>query len=117
MQTGSETWKWGVVFILLAIFLITANQAYQHVTSQEHYEPPDDYKNGDSWDIEHHGGPGAGQAIELSPEAQTDDASSMLAPDSVIPEGDADATQPSDEIDWNQLKDPSKATEDGDKTH
>lgn len=117
MQTGSETWKWGVVFILLAIFLITANQAYQHVTSQEHYEPPDDYMKGDSWDIEHHDGPGAGQALELPAETQTDNADSSSASASVIPEGDEDAAPAADDIDWNQLKDPSsEATKDGDKT-
>ncbi|MDD3145791.1 MAG: hypothetical protein PHD82_00695 [Candidatus Riflebacteria bacterium] len=115
MQTGTETWKWGVVFILLAIFLITANQAYQHVTSQEHYEPPDDYMKGDSWDIEHHSGPGAGQGLELPAESPSDQDSS-LASMPIIPEGDEDAIMPADEIDWNQLKDPAKATNDGETT-
>lgn len=112
MQSGNDTWKWGVVFILLAIFLITANQAYQHVTSQEHFEPPDDYKQGDSWDIEHQGGPGAGQAIELPPEMQAEDNQAWPASAPVIPEGDEDAAIAPDEIDWNQLKEPLKAGED-----
>ena len=64
MNSGKETWKWGLVVILLAIFLITANQAYQHLANQEEYAPPDDYLKGDSWDLEHNGGPGAGQPIE-----------------------------------------------------
>ncbi len=103
MQTGNETWKWGVVFILLAIFLITANQAYQHVTSQEHFEPPDDYLQGDSWDLEHKGGPGSGQAISLPP----DYSPSSSGADSGIP---AEETEPiilDSEIDWNQVQDPS----------
>jgi len=99
MQTGNDTWKWGVVFILLAIFLVTANQAYQHVSNQEHFEPPDDYLKGDSWDIEHRGGPGAGQAVELpagySPEAEPVTAEE---PEPMIIQ---------EEIDWNNLKDPT----------
>lgn len=107
MQNGSETWKWGVVFILLAIFLVTANQAYQHVTSQENYEPPDDYLKGDSWDIEHQSGPGAGQPVQLSPE---------LPPGSDRPLGTAapdaeDTPEPvviEEDIDWNKVNDPSE---------
>ena len=66
MNTGKETWKWGVVVLLLAVFLITANQAYQHIANQEDFEAPDDYLKGDSWDLEHGGGPGAGQPIQIS---------------------------------------------------
>lgn len=66
MQKGNENWKWGVVVLLLAIFLITANQAYQHLANQETFEPPDDYLKGDSWDLEHQNGPGAGQPMQLS---------------------------------------------------
>lgn len=109
MQTGNETWKWGVVFILLAIFLITANQAYQHVTSQEHFEPPDDYLKGDSWDIEHQSGPGAGQAIQLPP-AELDEASDpLIGSPSIIPPGDEDAEIQSDEVNWDNLQEPLKA--------
>ncbi len=112
MQTGNETWKWGVVFILLAIFLVTANQAYQHVTSQENYEPPDDYMKGDSWDIEHQSGPGAGQAMEMT---QPEAGSVETASESVIPEGDTDAAAHPEEIDWNQLKDPSETGKESEK--
>ena len=68
MNTGKETWKWGVVVLLLAIFLITANQAYQHIANQEDYEAPDDWKKGDSWDQEHGSGPGAGQPMQVTPD-------------------------------------------------
>jgi len=106
MQNGNETWKWGVVFILLAIFLVTANQAYQHVTSQETYEPPDDYLKGDSWDIEHQGGPGAGQPMQLAPE-QPEGVDRPLGE----PDPDSEETfEPvviDEDIDWNKVKDPS----------
>lgn len=115
MQTGSESWKWGAVFILLAIFLVTANQAYQHVATQETYEPPDDYLKGDSWDIEHQSGPGAGQAIELPPDNEAAEDLSQPASGPIVPEGDEDAPVQTDEIDWNQVKDPSEAVVD-DKT-
>ncbi len=68
MNTGKETWKWGVVVLLLAVFLITANQAYQHIANQEEFEAPDDYLKGDSWDQEHGGGPGAGQPMQVAPD-------------------------------------------------
>ncbi len=68
MNTGKETWKWGVVVLLLAVFLITANQAYQHIANQEDYEAPDDWRKGDSWDQEHGGGPGAGQPMQVTPD-------------------------------------------------
>lgn len=107
MQNGSETWKWGVVFILLAIFLVTANQAYQHVTSQETFEPPDDYLKGDSWDIEHQGGPGAGQPMQLSPDMPE-------GFDQPLGESASEAVEVlepiviEDDIDWNKVKDPSE---------
>ncbi len=107
MQNGNETWKWGVVFILLAIFLITANQAYQHVTSQEDYEPPDDYLKGDSWDIEHQGGPGAGQPMQLSP----DTAGGLDRPLGESEPGSEETFEPvviDEDIDWNKVKDPSE---------
>ena len=65
MNTGKETWKWALVVLLLAVFLITANQAYQHLANQEDFDAPDDYLKGDSWDLEHQTGPGAGQPIEV----------------------------------------------------
>ncbi len=105
MHSGNETWKWGVVFVLLAIFLITANQTYQHIASQETYAPPEDWKAGDSWDLEHKGGPGAGQAIELSPELQTSNEPQTA------PQQDEPVDPPvviRDDTDWSQIKDPTK---------
>ncbi|MEW6711654.1 MAG: hypothetical protein AB1403_17665 [Candidatus Riflebacteria bacterium] len=109
MKTGTETWKWGLVFVLLAVFLVTANHAYVQITSQEDYPPPDDYKQGDSWDLEHQSGPGAGQAMQLPGEIQDP----VTGPDSpVIPPGDDDKLpeQPDlvhpAEIDWNQVPNP-----------
>jgi hypothetical protein len=107
MKTGNETWKWGLVFVLLAIFLVTANQAYVHVTSQEDYPPPDDYKYGDSWDIEHKSGPGAGQAMQLPEELQTPDMPIIPeTDDEPVPEEKVDIKHP-EEIDWNQVPNPA----------
>ncbi|MBU1108784.1 MAG: hypothetical protein KKB51_19060 [Candidatus Riflebacteria bacterium] len=108
MQNGSETWKWGVVFILLAVFLVTANQAYQHITTQETFEPPDDYLKGDSWDMEHQGGPGAGQPMQLSPDLPAADFDQPLGEPVTAPEEDAEPIILEDEIDWNKVKDPSE---------
>lgn len=106
MKTGNDTWKWGLVFVLLAVFLVTANHAYVNITSQEDFPPPDDYLQGDSWDLEHKSGPGAGQAMQLPEELQT--------PTSVIPPGDDEdegSVQPElthpEEIDWNQVPIPA----------
>ena len=52
MNNGKENWKWGAVFILLAIFLVTSNQAYKAIVNQEDFEPPEDWKYGDSYEIE-----------------------------------------------------------------
>ncbi len=65
MEIGKESWKWGLVLILLAVFLVIGHQAYVAVTSQEDFAPPDDYKLGDSYDIERNPGPGAGQPVSL----------------------------------------------------
>jgi hypothetical protein len=110
MNTGNETWKWGVVFILLAIFLVTANQAYVHVTSQEDYAPPDDYKKGDSWDLEHQGGPGAGQAMQMqeNPDGYEIDPSDM--PQTSTPKEESEELPElhhGEEIDWNQVPIPA----------
>ena len=106
MNTGKETWKWGLVALLLAIFLITANQAYQHVANQEVYEAPDDWTKGDSWDLEHQSGPGAGQPMQMSTESNknqntpaviessnSDLGESLTSPEQIIIE---------ENIDWNQ---------------
>ncbi|OGK05900.1 MAG: hypothetical protein A2W80_12845 [Candidatus Riflebacteria bacterium GWC2_50_8] len=103
----NETWKWGVVFILLAIFLVTANQAYQHVTSQETFEPPDDYLKGDSWDIEHQGGPGAGQPMQLSPD-MPEGFDRPLGESASEPVEVLEPIVIEDDIDWNKVKDPSE---------
>ena len=107
MQNKSETWKWGVVFILLAIFLVTANQAYQHVTSQEDYEPPDDYLKGDSWDIEHQSGPGAGQPVQLNPDQQQG-LDRPLGEPNPNAEENFEPVVIDEDIDWNKVKDPSE---------
>lgn len=101
MNNGSETWKWGIVFVLLAIFLITASNTYKHVTSQETFAPPDDYLKGDSWDLEHRSGPGAGQPMELAPEPQN------TAP-RVEDEEVVEPTIIQDDTDWSQIKDPTE---------
>jgi hypothetical protein len=106
MQNGNETWKWGVVFILLAIFLVTANQAYQHVTSQEDYAPPDDYLKGDSWDLEHQSGPGAGQPMQASPDLPADYNRPLGTPASDSVESVAPIVIEED-IDWNDVDDPA----------
>ncbi|MDN5279121.1 MAG: hypothetical protein PWR01_3086 [Clostridiales bacterium] len=106
MKTGNETWKWGLVFVLLAIFLVTANQAYVHITSQEDFPPPDDYLKGDSWDIEHQSGPGAGQALELPPEMQTNDMPIIPETDEDEQNKDSDLSH-KEEIDWNQVPNPA----------
>ncbi|MDD2623413.1 MAG: hypothetical protein BWY02_02707 [bacterium ADurb.Bin157] len=83
---GNDNWKWGVVFILLAIFLVTANQAYKHVVSQEDFEPPDDYLKGDSWDIEQQAGETA-----TSPDTETE---VQVEPPNI---------EHKDDIDWDKL--------------
>lgn len=105
MYTGSETWKWTLVFILLAVFLIVVNQAYQHVAGQEHYEPPDDYLKGDSWDLEHNSGPGAGQAVQLSPMSSADP---LPVKNLVTKEDESAPIVIEDDIDWNQVDTPNK---------
>ena len=106
MKTGNETWKWGLVFILLAIFLVTANHAYVHITSQEDFPPPDDYKMGDSWDVENKGGPGAGQAMQLPPELQTDESPVIPDTDDEPDQSDTKNVVHPAEIDWSQVPNP-----------
>ena len=103
MNTGKETWKWALVVILLAVFLITANQAYQHLANQEDFAPPDDYLKGDSWDLEHNTGPGAGQPTSVSE-------NNTLSPDkpSVKVNQRLSNVKPivfDDKSDWNQVSD------------
>jgi hypothetical protein len=108
MKPGSETWKWALVFILLAVFLITANQAYVHVSTQEDFPPPDDYLKGDSWDLEHQGGPGAGQAMQLPPELQENDSGTNVIDDDQTQDSEAvPRLMHEEEIDWNQVPIPA----------
>ena len=76
MDIGREPWKWGVVFLLLAVFVAVANQAYVVVSSHETHPPPEDWKMGDSFDQEHKSGPGAGIPMsipeDLPPEQASD---------------------------------------------
>lgn len=114
MNTGKETWKWALVVILLAVFLITANQAYQHLANQEDYAPPDDYLKGDSWDLEHNTGPGAGQPTSVS---QTN----TLSPDkpTIKVNQRLSNVKPivfDDKSDWNQVSDSSTTNSDSNKT-
>ena len=99
MKPGSDTWKWALVAILLAVFMITANQAYVHVTSQEDYAPPDDYLRGDSWDVEHSAGPGAGQPIQMNNSAE----SPSVVETKTAPKVKKDLKH-QDNIDWNNYK-------------
>ena len=104
MNTGKETWKWGIVALLLAIFLITANQAYQHIANQEVYDAPDDYLKGDSWDLEHQSGPGAGQPMQMTTDYSNNQTTPTVADNSNLSDS---LTSPEqivleDNIDWNQ---------------
>ncbi len=102
MKPGNETWKWGLVFLLLAIFIAVANQAYVHVTSQEDYAPPDDYLKGDSWDIEHGSGPGAGQPMQITPEDVSGQPENSSEYDD---ESNSTDNAPADEVDWDKVDD------------
>ncbi len=105
MEIGNESWKWGLVLILLGVFILVANQAYVAVTSQEDYPPPTDYQEGDSFDIEHRGGPGAGQPMDVP--ALPGEATGTA----VAPPRTPDQPPPIDhpEIDLNQIKNPGQS--------
>ena len=107
MKTGNETWKWALVFILLAIFLVTANQAYEHITSQEDYPPPTDYLEGDSWDLEHGSGPGAGQAMQMPTQKTPDTPTPAQTQQQTPPPQKEPMIIPEEEIDWNNINNPS----------
>lgn len=103
MKSDNEIWKWALVVILLAIFIITANQAYVHVTSQKDYAPPTDYLNGDSWDQEHSSDPGAGQAIQIKESNKDDNSGNEVSKPTVKKE-----LSHQENIDWNNVKNPSQ---------
>lgn len=110
METGSESWKWGLVLILLGVFLLVANQAYVAVTSQEDYPPPDDYMAGDSFDIEHKAGPGAGQPMDIPEQMPDTTASGAETGGSNLPTPPEIQQPPVEhpEIDLNKIKDPGQ---------
>lgn len=99
MNKGNETWKWGLVFVLLAVFLVTANQSYVHISSLEDFEPPDDYRMGDSWDLEQQRGPGTSQPMER-PLPETQDSSAPVGADSS--QGDP-VIRIREDVDWGEL--------------
>ena len=96
-MSGNETWKWGLVFVLLAVFLITANHAYLYISGLEDFPPPDDYLMGDSWDLEHGSGPGAGQPMNLTPQTPPKEARDTPEPKSV--------EEIEEDFDWEQFRD------------
>ncbi|OIP23488.1 hypothetical protein AUK22_09695 [bacterium CG2_30_54_10] len=95
--------------ILLGVFLLVGNQAYVAVTTQEDYPPPQDYMAGDSFDLEHKGGPGAGQPMNIPstlPRNTSSGASDSTQIVSPPPEDLPPVEHP--EIDLNKIKDPGK---------
>jgi hypothetical protein len=105
---GKDNWKWGLVFILLAIFLVTANQAYKHIASQEDFAPPDDYKKGDSWDLEHQKTQESAAQAGSSPYEEPDDADDgSEGLDQTELSNDSSEEEPlptgEDEINWDEL--------------
>ncbi|HOT27414.1 MAG TPA: hypothetical protein PLU72_04425 [Candidatus Ozemobacteraceae bacterium] len=125
MELGKESWKWGLVLILLAVFLVIGHQAYVAVTSQEDYPPPDDYKQGDSYDIERNPGPGAGQPVSL-PESAAFATEAVAIPEPSATGTETEETMPTElpssmpdsfqniggeshpSPDWSDVKDPSQ---------
>lgn len=104
MNSGKETWEWALVVLLLAGFLISANKAYEQLAKQEDFAPPDDWAKGDSWDLEHQSGPGAGQPMQLSEPSYNSNSSPTTSDNSDLSES---LTSPEqiiieDNIDWNQ---------------
>lgn len=104
MQIGKETWKWALVVILLAVFILLAKQAYISLTEGQDIPPPTDYLQGDSWDSEHKAGPGAGQPIEVPTPNQGD------SPAPVPPQSVATPEQPplehTPDQNWDTVDDP-----------
>lgn len=106
MKLGEETWKWALVVILVAVFILVAHQAYKTVNNPEdQFPPPDDYTKGDSFDQERHNpGPGAGQPIDV-PETLASGAAPMTPQ---APEPTEPVEHPV--VDWNQLNTGAQAT-------
>lgn len=101
---SKENWKWGVVFILLTIFLVTATQAYKEISKFEDFDPPDDYKKGDSWDIEQ-------EKLKETPSTPPKQASPSSPPvdtdndnlDDLDNSHEIDESSKSDGINWDEL--------------
>jgi len=126
MSLGEETWKWALVVVLLAVFIILAKQAYLSLNNPEdQFPPPTDYMQGDSWDLEHGAspGPGAGQPVNV-PEGPPGAGSGMaeggsgqpgqfpspapaMTPAPATP-GSGSPLDHAPEIDWGAVKDPTK---------
>jgi hypothetical protein len=108
---SKDNWKWGLVFILLAIFLVTANQAYKHIASQEDFAPPDDYKKGDSWDLENPKSQpsdtsSANSSIYNRSDTVPDDPSGLLTDDDMSNDSyddTSDLPDKGDDINWDEL--------------
>ena len=111
MKLGGETWKWALVVILLAVFILVANQAYRAVNNPEdQFPPPDDYTKGDSFDIERNPGPGAGQPVDV-PGTGSPAPSPAGTPETPANPATPESTEPVERpvVDWNELKSPSPA--------
>lgn len=56
---GNDTWKWALVLVLSAVFILVAHQAYKSLNNaDDQFPPPDDYLKGDSYDLDHGAAPG-----------------------------------------------------------
>lgn len=99
-MSGNETWKWGLVFVLLAVFLVTANHAYFYISGLDDFPPPDDYLMGDSWDLEHGSGPGAGQPMNLVP-----DRPSRKDPERQKQKSESSVEEIEEDFDWEKFRD------------
>lgn len=56
---GNDTWKWALVLVLSAIFILVAHSAYKSLhNADDQFPPPDDYMKGDSYELEHGNTPG-----------------------------------------------------------
>ncbi|MBF0407429.1 MAG: hypothetical protein HQM10_08745 [Candidatus Riflebacteria bacterium] len=107
MKTGDETWKWALVLILAGVFILLANQTYQSLfNSQEDFPPPEDYLQGDSFDIEQRkkgSVPGSGQPIEVPEPNETAPVTSPV----VSPETPS-ASETPESVNWGEVGDPSR---------
>ncbi|MBI3038542.1 hypothetical protein HYY75_05750 [bacterium] len=69
MEAGNESWKWGMVILLLGVFIFFGSQAYQSFKiASADYPPPDDYLHGDSFDEQiKKSGPSSAHTFEMTP--------------------------------------------------